>query len=114
MVPSILFFHIPLDEFQEAIDSQTSTILDGEMNEDVYCAPVSSGLFELILEQGSTTHIFNGHDRVNNLSILYKGLTMTYRTKTGPCSYHDKGLQGGTLITIKSGTNEIEVEHIYD
>ena len=114
VVPSILFFHIPLIEFQEAIDSENVVLLDGEMNEDVYCAPISSGLFELVLEQGSTSHIFNGHDHVNNLSVLYKGITMTYGTKTGPCSYYDKDLQGGTLITIKSGTNEIEVEHIYD
>ena len=113
-IPSMLFFHIPLIEFEEAIDDSNSKILFGEQNEDVYCAPISSGLFELILEQGSTSHIFNGHDHINNLSILHKGITMTYGNKSGPCSYHDKNMQGGTLITIKSDSYEIEVKHIYN
>lgn len=113
-VPSLLFFHIPLIEFDDALKADDAKILFGEQNEDVYSAPISSGLFELILEQGSTTHIFNGHDHLNNISVLYKGITQTYCTKSGPCSYHDESVQGGTLITIKSGSNDIEVEHIYN
>jgi len=112
-VPSLLFFHIPLIEFQEAIVDSETNILFGEQNEKVYSAPVSSGLFELIKELGSTTHIFNGHDHINNLSVMYEGIQMTYGLKSGPSSYFKKHLQGGTLITIKKDSFEIEVEHIY-
>ena len=112
-IPSMLFFHIPLIELDKAINDSDTVILFGEQNEGVYSAPVSSGLFKLIIEQGSTTHIFNGHDHINNLSVLYKGIQMTYGTKTGPTSYSNKNIQGGTLITIKSDNYEIVVEHLY-
>ena len=112
-VPSLLFFHIPLIEFQEAIDDSTTNIVFGEQNEKVYSAPLSSGLFELIKELRSTTHIFNGHDHINNLSVIYEGIQMTYGLKSGPSSYYKKHLQGGTLITIKKDSYEIEIEHIY-
>lgn len=112
-VPSLLFFHIPLIEFQEAIDAGTTNRLFGEQNEKVFSAPVSSGLFEIIKEQASTTHIFNGHDHINNLSVIYEGIQMTYGLKSGPSSYYKKHLQGGTLITIKKDSYEVEVEHIY-
>ncbi len=112
-VLSLMFFHIPLIEFDEAINDSDTEILFGEQNEGVYSAPVSSGLFELMLEQGSTTHIFNGHDHINNLSVLYKGIQMTYGTKTGPTSYYNSDIQGGTLITIKDDTYEVLVEHLY-
>lgn len=113
IIPSLVFFHIPLIEFQEAIDNSNTDILFGEQNEKVYSAPVSSGLFEVIKELESTTHIFNGHDHINNLSVMYETIQMTYCLKSGPSSYFKKRLQGGTLITIKKDSFETEVEHIY-
>lgn len=118
-VPSMLFFHIPLPEFKDAENMWTSGKIDnsmgfGDNREDVFCAPVNSGLFDVVKELGSTTHIFCGHDHINNLSVMYEGVRLTYGLKTGPSSYSDKDKQGATLITIKDGTNEIVVEHIYN
>lgn len=118
-VPSMLFFHIPLPEFKDAEIMWTSGQIDsnlgfGDNREDVFCAPVNTGLFDIVKELGSTTHIFCGHDHINNLSVLYEGIRLTYGLKTGPSSYSDSDKQGATLITIKDGTNEVIVEHVYN
>ena len=89
----------------------------GEMNEKVCCPPVNSGMFEAVKATGSATHIFNGHDHVNNLSVVYEGIRFTYGLKTGPSSYHDESLQGGTLITLQENTEmkgqlQVAVEHV--
>ena len=117
-VPSMLFFHIPLPEFADVKELWESGELDpavtfGEFREEVCCPPENSGMFDKILELGSTTHIFNGHDHINNLSTVYKGVHMTYGLKTGPGCYADDDMQGATLITIRDGSNEVEAEHVY-
>lgn len=117
--PSMLFFHIPLPEFKDAEIMWTTGKIDsslgfGDNREDVFCAPVNTGLFDAVKDLGSTTHIFCGHDHINNLSVLYEGVRLTYGLKTGPSSYSDSDKQGATLITIKDGTNEVIVEHIYN
>ncbi len=117
-VPSMLFFHIPLPEFDEAIAQWQAGELDastcfGEINEAVCDAPVNTGLFDTVKALDSTTHIFVGHDHVNCLSVEYEGIRLTYGLKTGPTSYYDKDLQGATLITIKADTNEVIVEYLY-
>ncbi len=117
-VPSMLFFHIPLLEFEDAYNA----VIDGDIDEDsyfgenqegVYAAKVNTGLFQRALDLGSTTHIFSGHDHVNSLSVPWQGIQLTYALKTGPASYWDKSMQGATRITIKDTTNEVVIEHLY-
>ncbi len=118
VVPSMLFFHIPIPEFEEAANAWSKGEIEaatgfGENREGIYSAPVNTGLFHVAKRLGSTTHITVGHDHVNSLSVDWEGIKLTYGLKTGPTSYGDQDMQGGTLITIKDGTNEVEVEHIY-
>ena len=113
--PSMLFFHIPLPEFADARDAWKAggAVGTGEMREAVFSPPVNSGLFDTVTALGRTTHIFNGHDHVNNLSVDWEGVRMTYVMKTGPGSYSDEDLQGGTLITLAAGTGAATLEHVY-
>lgn len=116
-VPSMLFFHIPLPEYADVKSMWEAGELDpattfGEDRERVCCPPENSGLFDKVVELGSTTHIFVGHDHVNDLSAAYRGVRLTYGLKTGPACYADSDMQGATLITIEDGTNEVNVEHI--
>ena len=118
-VPSMLFFHIPLPEFKEAETALAAgeippELAFGDNREDVFCAPVNTGFFDIIKDLQSTTHIFCGHDHINNSSMEYEGIRLTYCMKTGPSSYSDSDRQGGTLVTIKDGSNEVVIEHIYD
>ena len=116
-VPSMLIFHIPLPEFDDAQKAweagESSTVNGFGVNHENVCAPlINTGLFDKVLGLGSTTHIFCGHDHINSLSVEYKGVRLTYGLKTGPGSYSEDEMQGATLITIKDG-GEVTVEHIY-
>ena len=117
-VPTMVFLHIPFPEFAEAqalLDNPeaASGPVFGVQREDV-CAPlVNTGFFGVMKELESTTHVFAGHDHINNSSIPWQGIRLTYVLKTGPGSYHDKDLQGGTLVTVEPGTFAVAVEHIF-
>ena len=53
----------------------------------------------MILEEGLTRHVFVGHDHVNNSSISYQGVRLTYITKCVG-DYADPDFNGGTVVRI--------------
>jgi len=125
VVPSICFFHIPLLEFDDAAkavkngDINAANVI-GENKEGVASAKLNSGLFDVMKRLKSTTHVYCGHDHINNMSVDWQGIKLSYGLKTGRTSYHDEGMQGGTLVTIKAdksnkvkSTAKVEMEHIY-
>ena len=118
VIPSMLFFHIPLQEFEKAYQALENNRIDkstafGEIRESISASPVNTGFFGRALALKSTTHIFCGHDHRNNLSVDWKGIRLTYGLKTGPTCYSDPNMNGATLITIEAGSNEVLVKHIY-
>ena len=111
-----LFTHIPIAEYQyahdEAWDETAGKWRDGykaygKRNEDIgvdYDAdgkPVLDGFFDTIKENG-TKFFFCGHDHMNDFSIEYQGVRLTYILKLGYGSGFQKGYNGGTVISIKS------------
>lgn len=89
-VKSSLFFHIPLTEYKDAWeefkangykDTENVTFhygTAGEKGELVYPGIHEDQLFETALELGSTDSVFCGHDHLNNFSLNYKGIDLTY------------------------------------
>lgn len=64
----------------------------------------------LLKKTDSTKYVFAAHDHLNNFSVDYEGIRLTYTMKTGDrCSYLPKS-NGGTLITIGE---KVEIEHVY-
>ena len=121
MADSLLFIHIPLFEYMEAAikyyGSELCFISDGTkknergdfgQNLEKLCVFDSHNFFSLMKELGSTKYVFCGHDHVNNSSILYDGIRLTYGMKMGIYDYHK--MQGGTLITINE--NGIDINQI--
>ena len=95
---SMVFMHIPLPEYAEAItgsdeDGWSFTdkckILYGSAYENVGCSPFNSGLFDAILEKESTQAVFCGHDHVNDYCALYKDVFLVYYQ---PCGYETYGM----------------------
>ncbi len=95
---SMVFIHIPLPEYAEAItgsdeDGWTFTdkcrILYGSAYESVGCSPFNSGMFDAILERESTQAVFCGHDHVNDFCANYKGVFLVYNQC---CGYETYGL----------------------
>ena len=126
---SLAFFHIPLAEmgtaFSEFRDagyksSQNVKYYYGKVAEvdEVICASkYNNGMFEAFSQNG-TQGIFFGHDHLNNLSIDYKGVRMTYGYSIDYLAYSGifkYGLQRGcTVITVKpDGSFDNKGENYY-
>lgn len=133
-ISSLLYFHIPLKEYETAYDTVESerlkigeTSADGNTKyisgykyEDVCCAKYNNGFFDVIKEKGSTKAIFCGHDHINNFDIQYFGIHLVYNQKTGYSSYDlaskklGKPNQGYTKTFINSDGSAGFTHHIFD
>lgn len=117
-VASLAFFHIPLQQYRTAYElyeqgSDEVTWFFGENNEKmldkVCCSDYPSGLFDKMLELGSTTGLFCGHDHYNNMSLEYKGIRLTYGMSIDylamPGIENDTAQRGAELITIHADSS---------
>ena len=117
VVPSIMFYHIPLPEIDNAWDGSQNGDPDavyvyGEKREKTCPPEYNSGFFDKILEKGSTHAMFFGHDHVNNFEVVYKGVTFCYGIKSTDRVYYDEDMLGGQVIVLKND-HSIKMEHIY-
>lgn len=115
VLPSLVFQHIPLREYETAWNEgkvDTAKHLHGSNNEDVYAPVVNTGLFDKMVEAGSTKGVFCGHDHANDSAVAYRGILLTYAVQSGVCEsdpYAQKMKKGGNLITLKEdGTLTVE------
>lgn len=111
-VKSIVFNHIPLQEFnkayEEAMEGSTEAeLLYGSKLESVCSSGHNSGFFDVMLDYGSTQAFISGHDHVNDFAVKYKGIILAYNQNSGYSSYNivtkklsDTLIQGFTVYTI--------------
>lgn len=113
-VPSLAFMHMPPAEYREAwaklktghtdeVEYHSGTI--AEVNDHVGFSYKKKGtFFEEMLSFGSCKGIFCGHDHLNNISMTYKGIRLTYGMAIDFLAY--RGImkkytnRGGTVIKI--------------
>ncbi len=110
-----VFMHIPIPEYRiaydEAWDAQNGAwregyAAQGEKHETVCCErdgsgnPVQRGFFEAVKRTGNTKYIFCGHDHMNDFSLEYQGVRLTYMLKLGFASGYQPGFNGGTRILV--------------
>lgn len=128
VVPSMIFFHIPLQEYKEANELYEAGsdevkyyygILGEKMIDKICCSDYSSKLFDTAVELGSTKAMFCGHDHYNNQSVEYKGIRLTYGYSIDylamPGIENDKEQRGATLITIdRNGEFDIQPYRLMD
>lgn len=125
-VESSVFFHIPCAEYQYAYDEAWNSEkgcwrneyeATGEYNEKICChrdangEPVNNGFFAAVKQVGTTKNIICGHEHMNNFSILYQGVRLTYTLKVGKGSGYQPGFNGGTVIAASA--DGLTLEHIY-
>lgn len=115
-VPSHIFFHIPIREFNDAWNASVNADRNavyyyGTKDEKISSSKYESRLFEKVLEHGSTKGIFCGHDHLNDFSVQYKGVRLTYGQGID-CILYAKNLsehKGATLLKIHNdGTFEVK------
>ena len=126
VVPSYAFFHIAMPQFDMAMNTLYGGVNGvgevgendkgdfGEALEPAAAFSDTYGFWNKIQELQSTKGIFVGHTHINNASILYNGVRLTYGTKTGIYDYHEGDMQGGKLLTINA-QGEVSVKEVpYD
>jgi len=116
MPKSLAFFHMPLGEYKDAWNllrygSPEVTYKMGSINEpDNYLgiSRIRGKFFDAMVEMGSTKGTFCGHDHYNTLSMVYKGIQLTYGMSIDYLAYHTArrwhSQRGGTVITIQPDT----------
>lgn len=128
-IKSTVFLHIPLVEYKTAWDAYVENgnqdtdevvYVSGEAGESgkvVFSGIGQDNLFETMLELGSTEGVFCGHDHLNNFSLDYDGIYLTYGMSIDYLAY--KGIykltaqRGGTVITVDTdGSIEIHAERL--
>ena len=114
VVPSMIFFHIPLQQYRTAYElyeagSDEVTYFFGvngeKMIDKVCCSDYPSSLFDRARELGCEG-MFCGHDHYNNMSLEYQGVRLTYGMSIDylvmPGIEKDTEQRGGELITVHS------------
>lgn len=91
---SALFIHIPLFEYSEAYnqafnlnDTTDTTLLYGIRLEPECSSKINSLMFASILNVNSTKLVICGHDHVNDYSVMYQGVKLTYSQSMSYGSY---------------------------
>ncbi len=109
-----LMLHIPLPEYQYAYEElwdkekkswRPEADACGEIHEPVCCekrdgVPFQRGLFDAVVSSGNTPNIICGHEHLNDFSVVYKGIRLTYALKVGKGSGAGFGLNGGTVMRV--------------
>ena len=130
MPKSLAFFHIAIPEYKEAWDEYTANNCQdtenvkyyygkaGETNLVVYTSEHNYGFFDKVKELGSTQGMFCGHDHMNNFSVNYKGIRLSYGYSIDYLAYAGImkfGLQRGcTVINITpDGKFDSHLENYY-
>lgn len=109
-----VFMHIPLPDYQFAYDEAWNTekkrwndgyAAFGRQHESICCErdangdPVDRGFFAL-LKDTNAKYVFCGHEHMNDFSIEYQGIRLTYTMKLGYGSGFQIGYNGGTVIRL--------------
>lgn len=85
----------------------------GVRRENIASSNYDDGVFPVLLELDHTKHVVAGHEHINNFSILYKGIRLTYGTKIGKGCYWNSDLNGGTVLTVdENGVKELHHEYV--
>lgn len=130
MPKSLAFFHIAIPEYKEAWDEyKANNFADtdnvkyvygtaAEKEYSVYTSEHNYGFFDKVQELGSTQGMFCGHDHLNNFSINYKGVRLSYGYSIDYLAYTGImkfGLQRGcTVIDIApDGSFNSHLENYY-
>ena len=129
-VPSTVFLHVPLTEYKTAwneyVENGYKDTADvkfnygkaGESGKVVYPGLYDDNFFETMLELGSTDTVFCGHDHLNNFSVNYKGIDLTYSYSVDYLAYvgiSKLGSQRGcTMLTVaENGEITYRAENYY-
>ncbi len=110
-LPSMMYFHIALQEYYEMASNTTveSVNFTGEQQEYIGSGPLNSGMFTALLERGDVSTVVCGHDHLNYFSGEYGGINLSYAGCITYDHYHDARITGARVFVIHEDNPE-EIE----
>jgi hypothetical protein len=101
-VPNVTFLHIPFPEFADAYKGYQEGIYAGFGTnlEGVYSPKYNSGFFKVLKDLGVCKAVAVGHDHINNSTINYQGVYLSYGIKSTREIYHDDSTIGGKVLIL--------------
>lgn len=104
--------HINYSEFTSQFGKNGTVFEYGFSNPDSSAPKYNSGLFDKIVDLGSTKAIIVSHDHTYNSRILYKGVYLCYGINSTDRVIKDDNMIGGQVIVIHDD-HSLSFEHIY-
>jgi 3',5'-cyclic AMP phosphodiesterase CpdA len=99
-IPSLLFIHIPLPEYLDAVNAQREKLI-GNCREKVCCSGFNSGMFDALKQMGDITAVFCGHDHDNDFITVWQDIILAYgRYSGGKTVYNHLGKPGARVIVL--------------
>ena len=107
ILPSLMYFHIPLPEFftgwNDAVNGKPEAIKIKGTTDEFGGGPLPESdthLFDKVLELESTKVISCAHDHINDSVIEYKGVNLCFGVHSTDRIYYDAKKIGGQVISI--------------
>lgn len=129
-INSYVFYHVPGKEYKNAWteyksgESENVKLVYGyanEENEKISCPSELGTFWDKAKELGSTKAIFCGHDHLNDFSLEYYGIRLTYGKSIDYTAYAFQGIsskteqRGGTVLTVNENKDfQIEAKKLID
>lgn len=101
-LPSIMFFHIPLQEYKNI--SKTSRIT-GECNENECVQSANTGMFQALSKMKDVKGVFVGHDHNNDYISKLNGILLGYGRCTGYDAYSKENYERGARVFLLNQNN---------
>lgn len=98
-LPSIMFFHIPIIEFNNIVGKETTI---GIKNEGIASAEINSGIFASMIEKKNIMGLFVGHDHDNDFIGIDHDICLAFGQVTGADAY-GKLERGSRIIELHEG-----------
>lgn len=98
---ALMFFHVPLHEFAEAVEAGNP--LTGFRLENECPARDNAGMFDAVLRRGDVCGIFAGHDHANNYVTEYRGVALGFGRYSGTFGEYQELLSGARMFELKAG-----------
>ena len=109
---SVTVMHIP--PFEAEREYSDWDFIYGEKREGVCESGFDAGIVDAMLEKGSTSVVFFGHDHLNDFGVVYEDIILSYIQPSGYAAYNmqtkldapeSEWIQGCTLLKIaENGT----------
>ena len=109
LVPGMMFFHIPLQEFYIYWTCRQQFPHEGEMRQNFACPTVGCDLGMKIFQRGDIKLIANGHAHNNYGLVEFNGVKFCFVSTPGNECFYNEDILGGRLVEI-SEDNPFEVK----